>query len=602
MTKPLVSVLLLAAALGTGCRGQETQAGRPGTTKSDKAAVTVEPIVRGKTPPAYAASDPKREQLWADLSRFYEARKYAPAWVDDGVPTDAARAFAEAVRQAGNDGLDPRHYDVGLLRALPQDGGGLLGGPDVDPRKAAEADVQVTWALLRYASDMKAGRVDPRKVDTHWVGRLRDGELRKLLDGAVDEDGMQRTLAALAPAHRSYEGLKAALARYRKVEQEGGWPTVPASMSVRKGKSSPDVLTLRRRLAVEGDLDPSLAPSTAVVRPVSLTTAPGASTRPAPVPASPLEVYDEAVAAAVRSFEERHGLNPDGILDKATVAALNVPVAERVATLRLNLERLRWLPEKLGDRFVYVNIPAFHLQGYEGDNVTLDMKVVVGKKETPTPIFSDEMEAVVFSPYWNIPPNILREETAPSIRKDPGYLYDNDLEVVRNGRVTDPWSVDWSNPDRGVQVRQRPGAKNALGQAKFIFPNQFDVYLHDTPAESFFNRVQRTFSHGCVRVAEPRLLAEWVLKGQAAWTPERITAAMAAGQEKHVAVRPRIPVYLAYHTAWVDNGRVQFREDIYGHDARQRELLDSTPTAPPAGTRVAAKQARGAAARPEPAV
>ena len=174
--------------------------------------------------------------------------------------------------------------------------------------------------------------------------------------------------------------------------------------------------------------------------------------------------------------------------------------------------------------------------------------------------------------------------------------------MVRNGRVVDAWSVDWSNPSSGIQVRQRPGTKNALGQAKFIFPNQFDVYLHDTPAESFFNRVQRTFSHGCVRVAEPKLLAEWALRGQSAWTPERIAAAMASGQEKHVAVRPRIPVYLAYQTAWVENGRVQFREDIYGHDARQGELLDpATRTTPPA-TRVAEKQARGAAARPEPVV
>jgi murein L,D-transpeptidase YcbB/YkuD len=602
MTKPLVSVLILAAAFGIGCRGQGSQAGQPGTTKSDQpaAAVSVEPIVRGKTPPAYAAADPKREQLWSDLTRFYEKRKWSPAWLDDGVPTDAARAFAESVRHAGNEGLDARHYDVGLLRALPQKGGGLLGGPDVDPRQAAEADVQLTWAFLRYASDMKAGRVDPRAVDSHWVGRLREGELLQSLEGAVDEDGMRRTLAALAPTHRAYEGLKGALAQYRKVEQEGGWPTLPATLALRKGQASPQVPALRRRLALEGDLDARLAPTAAVVQPASMTTAPGAST--APAPAGALEAYDEAVAAAVKSFEERHGLPADGILDKGTVAAMNVPVAERVATLRLNLERLRWLPEKLGDRFVYVNIPAFHLQGYEGDNVTLGMKVVVGKKDTPTPIFSDEMEAVVFSPYWNIPTNILRDETAPSIRKDPGYLYDNELEVVRNGRVVEPWSVDWSNPS-GVQVRQRPGRKNALGQAKFIFPNKFDVYLHDTPADSFFNRVQRTFSHGCVRVAEPRLLAEWVLRNQSAWTPERIAAAMSSGEEKHVAVRPRIPVYLAYQTAWVENGRVQFREDIYGHDARQSALLDPTARpAPPAGTRVAEKQARGTTARPEPAV
>ena len=475
-----------------------------------------------------------------------------------------------ALRAAGDDGLDPRDYAT-----------------DLDSRRSAEADVRTTFAFLRYASDVRTGRTDPRTVDDHWVGKRRDGDLAKTLAAATDDRSVHDTLEKLPPRHGQYAALRGAMARYRKIAESGGWPQLPAKLALKRGSRSPEVALLRRRLAAEGDLPSQLATSVAVV-PASMTSG---STAPAPG-TSPAEVYDDAVVAAVKAFEERHGLAADGILDAKTIAQMNVPVGDRIRTLQLNLERWRWLPETLGSRYIFVNIPTFELRGFEGDTATIAMRVVTGKKDSPTPIFHDEMEAVVFSPYWNIPPRIMREETAPSIRRDPGYLYDNDLEVVRNGRVVDPWSVDWSNPGSGITVRQRPGRQNALGQVKFIFPNSFDVYLHDTPSESHFGRTSRAFSHGCVRVQDPQALAEWVLRDQASWTRDRIVQAMNAGQEKHVAVHPRIPVYLSYATAWVGgDGRVRFVEDIYGHDARQEQLLPRTPAASPAPPAVDGKKA-----------
>jgi L,D-transpeptidase YcbB len=284
------------------------------------------------------------------------------------------------------------------------------------------------------------------------------------------------------------------------------------------------------------------------------------------------------VAEALRSVLPRH---PQYLALKRELAryresaARDASAADRVAQIELNLERWRWLPEELGDRYILVNVPTFQLRAIEQAKFSLAMRVVAGKAdETPTPIFSDEMTEVVFSPYWYVPTSILRKETIPAILRDPGYLDHNELEVVQGGQAVPASSIDWSDPDLRVQVRQRPGAKNSLGLVKFVFPNKFDVYLHDTPAHSLFSQVERDFSHGCVRVEKPVELAQWVLRDQPEWTPQKIEAAMHAGREQHVALKHGIPVYIVYATVWADEaGRLIFADDIYGHDTRQRALL-----------------------------
>jgi murein L,D-transpeptidase YcbB/YkuD len=388
--------------------------------------------------------------------------------------------------------------------------------------------------------------VDPSEVDAHWFGRQRQVDLVDLLGRALDSGDVAEALRSVLPRHAQYAALKKALGRYRDIAARGGWPAVPAPAHLKKGSRGPEAAALRARLAAEGDLTPAGG-----------------------------DVFDGTVEEALKRFEKRYGLNEDGALGPEDLSAMNVSAEDRARQIELNLERWRWLPEELGDRYILVNIPTFQLEAIERGKVTLAMRVVAGKAdETPTPIFSDDMTEVVFSPYWNVPTSILRKETIPAVLRDPGYLERNDLEVVQSGHVVPASNVDWSDPDLRVQIRQRPGAKNSLGLVKFLFPNKFDVYLHDTPAGSLFARLERDFSHGCVRVERPVELAQWVLRDQPQWTAEKIDAAMHAGREQHVALKGRIPVYIVYATAWVDEGgRLSFRDDLYGHDTRQRVLL-----------------------------
>jgi murein L,D-transpeptidase YcbB/YkuD len=283
-------------------------------------------------------------------------------------------------------------------------------------------------------------------------------------------------------------------------------------------------------------------------------------------------VFDEHVEAGVKAFQELHAIKATGAVDKTTLAALNVPIDERMRQVAINLERWRWMPNDLGARHLFVNIPYFHLIARENGKPVMDIRVVVGKPGNETPVFSDEMESVVFSPYWNIPDSIKQGETAPAVMNDPSYLERNNIEVLRGSRRVDVASVDWNDPAelRQLAFRQRPGANNALGHVKFLFPNDFDVYLHDTPADSLFERRSRAFSHGCVRVEEPEVLAKYVLRGYEEWDDTRIIRAMHAGDEQHVKLTRTIPVHLAYFTAWVDdNGGVHFQPDVYGYDKKQ---------------------------------
>jgi murein L,D-transpeptidase YcbB/YkuD len=352
----------------------------------------------------------------------------------------------------------------------------------------------------------------------------------------------------LQPQQVEYRELQKTLGRYRAIAAKGGWPSIPAGTRLKPNQSSSVVPTLRQRLAIEGDLDASHEKD-------------------------PSPIYDSRVVEAMKRFEERHRLEPDGIVDPTAVAVLNVPVEQRIRTIELNLERWRWLPDPMPDRHFIVNVPDFRLEAIEQGKAVMDMRVVVGEPDNKTPIFADEMTHVVFSPYWNVPPGIAKDETIPRAARDPGFLARNNMEVVdKSGAVVDSRSVDWADAS-GLRIRQRPGSGNALGGVKFIFPNTFDVYLHDTNATALFDRIERGFSHGCVRVEEPNKLAAYVLRDQPDWTPEAIAAAMTSGEEKHVKLKSPIAVFILYKTAWVHDGGVRFLKDLYGHDADQTKKL-----------------------------
>jgi len=499
--------------------------------------------------PVFAGRDPENLRVWNLTRQFYQNRENAPAWIDNRKPRPQMDDLIRALQAADREGLDPALYSVDLLTARRQEAGrGFLTAKGFDESEAARLDVWLTYLYLRFASDLSNGLADLSHADSDWKIRDRKTDVLALLARAIDENRVGDSLRDLVPAHPQYTALRDALAKYRDLATRGGWQPLPAQLKLKPGQSNPAVPALVRRLAITGDVTGAVDER---------------ETRLTP-----------DLQEAVKRFQRRHGLEPDGAVGPAVIAAMNVPVDERVRELSLSLERWRWLPRELGDRYILVNIPEYRLEVWDHNRVPLSMRVVVGKKDTPTPIFADDMTHVVFAPYWNVPEDIVKKETLPSVLRDPAFLERTNMEVVdRSGTVVDPASVDLENA-AAYRFRQRPGGANSLGLVKFMFPNSFNVYLHDTPADSLFARATRSFSHGCVRVEEPAKLAQYVLGDQPDWTPERIDEAMHAGQERTVKLRSPIPVYLGYWTARVSaDGIVQFRGDLYGIDARQRTLL-----------------------------
>jgi murein L,D-transpeptidase YcbB/YkuD len=484
--------------------------------------------------------------VWADVQRFYAERQQLPAWTADA-PTESAAQALDVLRSADVHGLDRASYgEPELTKTHSQ----LLEEDEDAPGRAdrlAQFDVRLTASLLRLGRHVAIGRVAPESVDSLWKHQRKAPDVVAALQRATAED-VTGFLDAVRPPHPEYKALQDALTSLRG-QAARGWPAIPRA-TLKVGQWNQAVVALRRRLAASGYLPAQAATDSAQ--------------------------YDADVETAVTGFQTAHGLKATGQLDAATVAALNVPLEKRMQQVAMNLERWRWMPDDLGARHFFVNVPYYHLIAREQGKPVLDIRVVVGKRGNETPIFSDEMETVVFSPYWNVPESIALEETVPALARDPNYLARNNMEVVtRSGQVVSPSAVPWGDPDalRAYSFRQRPGSDNALGHVKFLFPNEHSVYLHDTPADALFKRIGRAFSHGCVRVEEPEALAQYVLRDQSEWTPERIVQAMRAGTERHVKLAAKIPVHIVYFTAWVDdNGGLHFQDDVYGYDARQAQV------------------------------
>lgn len=550
MTRPWTWINTVAAVclvgISTAC--QEGSSGAIGGSwgfSQPEPNAALQSLVEGKTLGGIVAdagaAAAERAHLADQVRRVYKDQNYQLLWIDGDRPNNRYRQFAKAVDSAEDHGL-PR-----ALYALPIDGADR-NGARISADQAPQIDTKVTATFLRYFSHLIGGRLDPGALHPLWKFKPERPDLAAALSNALKNGDLAAAMQRLQPQQPEYRELETALARYRAIAAKGGWPAVPLTRPLTPNQQSPVVPALRQRLAIEGDLDPSHEKD-------------------------PNPVYDATVADAVRRFEERHRLTPDGIIDRATIEALNVPVEQRIRTIALNLERWRWLPDPMPERYLVINVPDFRLEAVENGKTVMAMRVVVGEPDNKTPIFADEMTHVIFSPYWNVPPGIAKNETIPSVMNDPAFLARNNMEVVnQSGRVVDPYSVDWSET-AGLRIRQRPGSGNALGGVKFVFPNNFDVYLHDTNATKLFDRIERGLSHGCVRVEEPHKLAAYVLRDQPEWTPEAIDAAMKAGEEKHVKLPTAIPVYILYKTAWVHDGGVRFLKDLYGHDANQSAKL-----------------------------
>jgi L,D-transpeptidase YcbB len=478
------------------------------------------------------------KKLWRTTQKLYELRGFRPLWIADGKMTRRVDSLVRTFESTEAEGFSAEDLGMADLHAR-REAIKTVKNPD----ELIAFDIYFTYALVRCGSYLSSGRADPRTIDPNWRYVPRNDDLARIISQTIEADAIETLPQALAPPHPEYVALKEVLRKYREIEVKGGWTALPVNLKIKQGNNNPNVATLRTNLFITGDLKSDSANT----------------------------VYDSDLSEAVIRFKSRHGLEPDSIIDIKTIAMMNVPVDFRVRQLEANLERLRWLPNDFGERHILVNIPAYELEVREGNQVPLKMKVVVGTNANRTPLFSDVMASVVFSPYWNIPESIATKETLPRIMKDPDYLMRQNIEVIKVGKTTeviDPAKINWDAApgDFQYQLRQKPGVRNSLGLVKFLFPNEFNVYLHDTPADNLFDKLTRNFSHGCVRVEHPMELAAYLLKDQPEWTAEKIETAMHQETEKHVALKSPIRVHIVYWTAWVDSsGTLQIRPDVYGY-------------------------------------
>lgn len=503
-----------------------------------------------------------RELVHAEtvLPTFYERRGFFPAWSITSGPLPQADSLIEAISNADTHGLRPNDYhyrQIVALRSEWQKTSLRKSKPDI--ALLVDLDLLLTDAFLIYASHLLSGRVDPFTIDPEWFTELREADLITMLESGLMENAIGATLETLLPRQKGYPRMVATLARFRKIAAEGGWPGIPPGIKLEKGVSDERVGLLRQRLMLGNDL-----------------TDHGSDNA---------ELFDESLATGVKRFQDRHGLEPDGVVGPKTFEALNVSVEQRIIQLVANLERWRWLPQSLGSRHIIVNIAGFELDVVEGDSVVLPMRVIVGKAYHRTPVFSDSLTYLVLNPYWNVPTSITVKEILPKLRKDSTCLAAEDMELLRgygsDRETVDPATVDWKAMKGRYfpyWIRQRPGPKNPLGKIKFMFPNRFNVYLHDTSERGLFARAERSFSHGCVRIEKPKELANYLLQGSPGWSPEALTRALETVSDQSVRLPQPIPIHILYWTAWVGNdGAVNFRPDIYNRDLPLKLALTEAP-------------------------
>src|SRR5215218_1240709 len=489
------------------------------------------------------------DEAWQHTKRLYTRFQQTPLWYErGGLDKDRVKALTSALLQASNDGLRIDDYP---LNQVAQAIASVRESKQPTAQELADADVLLTSAYVSLGEDLLVGQVDPKSVGQAWHIDARDENVDSALVRTLVKQPLDKAISAMQPNDEEYVGLQKELVRFREIVGKGGWKPVPAGKPLKRGQtdSPARIAALRARLEAEGIQVPAPSAGSPSTADSGARTSGRASNAAAPSAGGAL--YDDGLASAIAQFQVRHGINVDSALGKETVDALNVPAEYRLGQIAANLERHRWLPRSLGSRYIYVNVPAFHLTAYDNDKPALEMKVIVGQEyeDKATPVFSDSMETVVFRPYWNVTPDIQEKEIEPKLASNPGYLAENDMEYWNEGG--------------NRRIRQRPGPKNSLGFVKFLFPNDFNIYLHDTPNHELFDKDVRAFSHGCIRVEKPVELVQWAL----GWDASRVEQAMReGGDNRSVKLPQKIPVYITYGTAYVRDGQLYFGNDLYHRD------------------------------------
>lgn len=501
----------------------------------------------GKEP---ALARPANLAIEQHIVELYARRQMRPIWVNLEGPGNTALTIAKTLNASFDEGLNPDDYALPAISRL---------WPSRKPSELAQLDILLTQGLSTYLTDMAYGRAEPCLLDPQLFATARENvnnEPGQLIMQASQAPDLDRFLRDQAPAHDAYRLLRIVLAKYRFIAEQGGWPQIPPGPSIKPDMQDPRVPAVRSLLRINGDY----------------SCAEDAS-----------QLLDPELTAAVQRFQTRHNLNSDGIIGKNTLAAMNVPVAERIDQILINMELWRWLPHKLEGKQIYVNIAGFYLQARQDEQVEFATQVIVGKVYHKTPVFSDRIRYLEFNPFWNIPTSIARKEIVPEMLKDKAYLRNNNIRMFygwdENGQEVDPATINWwelGGKINRYRLRQDPGPDNALGKVKFVFPNRHDVYLHDTPAHELFRRDDRAFSHGCIRVSRPVDFAHYLLSGDdPSWTMERIQKILDEGKRTIILLKKPIPVHILYRTVAVDpdSGAVSFFKDVYGRDALLQQAL-----------------------------
>lgn len=478
---------------------------------------------------------------------FYRQRDFHYAWIgNDGQLTEQAGNFINMMKADADYGLHDSTVISKPLRemydTLLMEGEKLRPGDKAVPK----AELLLTAQFFAYGNKVWSGLTSDSAKSLEWFIPRKKLSMESLLDSMVNKPAS----AFEEPVNKQYKMLRDQLKKLDALEKMP-WDSLKGSRKIYKaGEQDVLIAGVKNRLHLLGDL----------------------------AVADTSQVFTPVLDSAIRNFQDRMGLKTDGTIQQSLLNALNVTPRQRIRQILINMERIRWVPAEAPAKYLLVNIPAFKLYVYDNNKLDWSCNVVVGKPGANTVIFSNEVKYVVFAPYWNVPPGILVHEVLPAMRKNPGYLARQNMEVVTgSGGPVNAGSLNWSKYSGGnfpYIIRQKPGGHNALGKVKFLFPNEYNIYLHDTPSKGLFGENKRTFSHGCIRVSEPQHLAEWLLRTDSSWTQKKIVEAMNGSKEKFISLKERVPVYIGYFTAFVDSdGRLNFRDDVYGHDAKLAATL-----------------------------
>lgn len=482
------------------------------------------------------------------LNSFYKSRKFNLAWFKSNLePRKAFFTYLKLLKNADYEGLNPDFYyfqeiEDNILELEKLSGNDLI-------LRVIQIDLLVSNSNLQYFSDLLFGRYElgPNFSELSYSEPYIN--LVSIINKSIKTNNFNSALKIILPESRVYYSLREALKGYETISANGGWQPVPPGPTLKKGARNARIVFLKHRLYASGDLKLYANQN--------------------PEQYLNNNLYDDQLFAAVSEFQKRHGLKQDGEVGTNTLKALNVPLDYKITSIKINLDLWRKLPKNLGEKYILVNVPAFKLYGVENNQKTLDMRVIVGRLDWNTPVFSEYMEYVVINPFWNIPSSIFVDEVLPEIKKDPDYLKKKNIELVSlsDAAVESSEYVNWYEVDPknfNYRLRQQPGAANPLGKLKFMLPNKHSVYLHDTPTKSLFNRSNRRFSHGCIRVEHPLDLADFVFNDDNNWDAQKVQNAINSGASNNVYLKQPIPVHILYFTVWVeDDGSIHFRDDVY---------------------------------------